>query len=616
MVQTEDRIAEHVASEGFTPSTDEPTDRDYRYIAEKVADRVVPLHYSEDGLEGRGDEDHEAMARAHVYRLTIDGFDSWPKFARHLKYTEGVTDALGLEHPRSRETLRTSWQDQFDGVRERLRELALDIRDEIGWGMDGVLMAMGVDDSSQSFPEFTEEGIRNESKDRAYKRIRPILTDIVDFDRADNTSVPAEDLTEYAGWLARRRKMTPESMDAYVADEDLDDRPFDPETYRQAIRKKERQKTQLLDGRTEWVPPRSWSVDLYDEPGGTDDWHSTTEEGIERFVEELKDEDVIDGEVPVCIDGSIRSWHKHPDGADKRPDGVYQESYFDTNYGWKDISANAIIDGRAVVLANISMVPGDKFFQAVKYLIDRSTELLDVEAFYADAEFSNTDICRYIHHIGEYYDMRKSHRSRVKAEFESFTGKADWTNGYEMRSPRKGMTHKTNLYAVEKRGQIGVKKGETRHEDHKQSGLEDFGDAKKATGQLTFDDLADDDDDTEYVAFVTNKDIDSEGIDPEANPLGHNNENTVWGHAERYRQRWSIETAFRQVKYQFLPNTRARDLGTRRFVWMMGIILLNAWATLNLFVQTWAAQTFDEDDTDPPVPGKEMLEELAKTEYG
>ena len=27
-----------------------------------------------------------------------------------------------------------------------------------------------------------------------------------------------------------------------------------------------------------------WSVDVLDDPGGTDDWHSTTEEGIERFV--------------------------------------------------------------------------------------------------------------------------------------------------------------------------------------------------------------------------------------------------------------------------------------------------------------------------------------------
>ena len=49
---------------------------------------------------------------------------------------------------------------------------------------------------------------------------------------------------------------------------------------------------------------------------------------------------------------------------------------------------------------------------------------------------------------------------------------------------------------------------------------------------------------------------------------------------------------------------------------MLAILLYNAWATVNLFVQSWAAQTFDEDDTDPPVRGKVMLEEIANTDYG
>lgn len=632
----QDEIAADIASEGFVEIT-EPRPWDYEYIAEKVADHVFPMHPKEDGYEGRGDEDVMAMARLHVYRHLVEELDSFPDVERHLKKYDGVVGRLGLKKPRSRETIRLSWKKQFDGAHDPIRSKAWDLREGIGWGMDGVLMAMGVDDQSLSYPEFTPEGIRQSAKERAYDRIRPILTDVIDFDRAENVSVPAEDLTDYAGWLARRREMYAESMDSYVAEMDLDDVPFDPETYRRAIRNKERERV-IVDGEVHWVKPRKWvdesapnpdvydsweelaadgvdwSVNIHDDDDDTDDWHSTMERGIEEFVAELKDEDLIDGEVPVCIDGSIRSWHKHPRGADDRPDGVYRESYFDTNYGWKDLSANAIIDGRSVVLANFSSVPGDKFFQAVKYLIDRATELVDVACFYADAEFSNTDICRYIDHIGEFYVMRKSHRSRVKAEFEDFTGKADWTNGYEMRSPRKGMTHKTNLFAVEKRGQTGVKKGEKRHDDHSQSGFEDF-EFNKPEGQLTWDDLAPDDD-VEYVAFVTNKEIDSVGIDPKLNPKGHNNETTVWGHAERYRQRWSIETVFRQVKYQFLPRTNSRDLGTRRFVWMLAILLYNAWATINLFVQEWAAQTFDENDTDPPVPGKQMLEELAKTEHG
>jgi len=609
----QDEIAADIASQGFAEVT-EPRPWDYEYIAEKVADNVFPMHPKEDGYEGRGQEDLIAMARLHVYRHLVEDLESFPDVERHLKKYDGVVPRLGLEKPRSRETIRRSWNKQFDGAHDLIRSKAFDLREAIGWGMDGVLMAMGVHDQSFSYPEFSKEGIRQSAKEDAYERIRPILTDVINFDRADNVSVPSEDLTDYAGWLARRREMTPESMNAYVSDEDLDEAPFDSETYRRAVRNKEREQVELSDGRTIWTPPLNPSVNLNDEYGGTDDWHSTTEEGIGRFVEELKDEGVIDGEVPVCIDGSVRDYHKHPDGADNRPDGVYRESYLPTNYGWKDLTATAIIDGRAVVLANVSMVPGDKTAKAVRYLIDRSVDLVDVEAFYADSEFASVANCRYIKHIGEYYAFKMRHTSGVKAELEDFTGKADYIEDYPLQEGKSTRVHKTTLFAVEKRGKIPVKKGEKRHDDHSQAGFEDF-DLNKQEGQLTFDDLAPDDD-VEYVAFLTNKEINSRGIDPALKPVAHDNERTVWGQAERYRRRWSIETAFRQIKYQFIPQTKSRDLGTRRFVWMMGILLLNAWATLNIFVRRWASQTFDEDETDPPVPGKEMLSELAKTEHG
>lgn len=598
---------------------DEPRDRDYEYIAQKVAENIVPVHYTEDGYGGGGKEQLEAMACVHVYRQVVDGLESWPDVERHLMYTEGVADALGLEKPRSRETLRRSWNEQFSQkpTRKRLRNLAWDLRDGIGWGMDGVLMAMGVDDESQSYPEFTEKGIRQRAKDDAHERIAPILYDIIDFERADNASVPFEDLAEYASWLSRRQD-SPEAMENYALEHDLDEEPFDAETFRRAVRNKERQHTKLMDGSVRWVPPRDWSVNLNDEPGGADDWHSTCEEGINRFIEELKEDDIIDGPVPVCIDGCIRDYHKHPDGADHSPDGVYRESYFDTNYGWKDITANAIIDGRSVVLANVSKVPGDKTFPVLRYLVDRAMELVDVEAFYADSAFPAVKLCRYIDHHDEHYVFKKSHNEKVNGCLEDFTGKADYCE-YTLRTgvkkPGGIREHDATLIAVEKRGKIDVKKGETRHDDHSQSGFEDFG-FNEPSGQLTFDDLAGGEEDVEYVAFITNKEIDSVGIDPQYKAVGHDNERTVWGQAERYRRRWSIETTFRQIKYQFMADTRTRDLGSRRFYWMISILLYNAWATMNLLVQKWASQTFDEDDTDPPVRAKVFLEELAKIEHG
>jgi len=128
------------------------------------------------------------------------------------------------------------------------------------------------------------------------------------------------------------------------------------------------------------------------------------------------------------------------------------------------------------------------------------------------------------------------------------------------------------------------------------------------TGALTDDDLAAEDNDTEFVAFVTNRDIDGVGIDPAKNPIGHDSSNTVWGAAEDYRGRWSVETTFRQVKYQFLAKSRSRDLGVRRFCWMLAIILYNSWAVLNLMIQR-SVPTVSDDR--PPVRANVFLEEMA-----
>nr|WP_272931412.1 transposase [Halobacterium noricense] len=333
------------------------------------------------------------------------------------------------------------------------------------------------------------------------------------------------------------------------------------------------------------------------------------EEGIDRLVAQLDEEGLLDESVPICIDGSIRNWHKHPNGADQRPDGVYREEYFETDYGWKDISANAIINGRSVVLANVSMVPGDKTFKAVKYLINRCRDLVDIECVYADAAFATTQITRYINHIGEDYVIKKPHTSAVQDELEEFTGRADWTE-YTMRTgtgAQRGIRESsTTLFGVEKRGQIGVKRGETMHDEHSQSGLDDFD--VQSEGQTTLEDHKPAED-IEYAAFITNKEIESVGIDPDENPVAHSPENTVWGVAEGYRQRWSIETAFRQVKYQFLARTTSRDLGVRRFYWMLAMMLYDSWAVMNLLVQEWS-DDYREDR--PPVRAKVFLEALAR----
>lgn len=541
------------------------------------------------------------VIRALLYRDVRNDLDSDHDISSHLNAHPDVAACFGFsKRVPSRDTFRRAWLGLSDRQQRRLSELAARIAtiavDEGYEGIDTSVIVTDAVDSTDATPTLLDS-----EKDRAFRRVEDHLKEIIDFGRASNASIQRESLVEMAGYLARRN--TYPQQGAVRADIEGEN-SIDAETYRSTVRNKTRDKARTRDDRTVYLKPRDWNIDINRQRGDTSDWHGTLEVSIERLVGILKDEGVIDGPLSVNLDGSKRLYHKHPEGADNIPAGVYQESRFSTNYAWKDMSVNAVVNGRSIVLANISRVPGDKFFKAVKYLIDRSRELVNVDCFYADAAFSNTDICRYIDRLSEEYVMKKGHRGRVKDVLNSFTGDADYQE-FQMRSPRKGATHDTTLFGVEKRGQIGIKKGTRRDSETEQTGLGDFG---GASGQLTFDDIAAEDNDTEFVAFVTNRDINGVGIDPSKNPIGHDSSNTVWSAAEDYRGRWSIETTFRQVKYQFLAKTRSRDLGVRRFCWMLAIILYNSWATLNLMIQK-SVPTVSDDR--PPVRANVFLEELA-----
>jgi len=542
-----------------------------------------------------------SMMRAHVLRLASDQITS--HYALELALDGVAGDAFGFEETPSHTTLSRAWRQRFGDVTKRNIESLADslnhISSELDLGNHHRIEPEWPDEDLPGVPE-----VERHEKDRAYRRVAPILHDVVEFDRAPNSSVPADTLVDFASYLSRRGTFPEQGIDRWRAEEAHDpENQFCSETFRRAVRNVERPKTRTREGETRWPDPQDWSVNLHDPDG----WHKMLEDGVDRLVDQLEDAGALDEPVPVNIDGSIRNYHSHPEGADKSPVGVYQESHFDTNYGWKDISATAIINGRSFVLANVSMVPGDRTFQAVKYLIDRAKELVDVECFYADAAFGTVKLCRYLKHVNEEFVIKKSHSDPVTDWLDDVSGKAGYTD-YTMRTAtsKAGGIREVDvtMFAVEKRGQIGVKKGETRSEEHDQSGLDDFDLTRP--GQRKLDDY---EEDVELVAFITNKEIDSIGIDPEKNPVAHDPEGTVWGCAQGYRRRWAIETAFRQVKHQFTATTTSRDLGVRRFFWALGMLLFNAWAVMNLLVQEWVP---DAPDDRPPVRAQVFLEVLAK----
>lgn len=107
--------------------------------------------------------------------------------------------------------------------------------------------------------------------------------------------------------------------------------------------------------------------------------------------------------------------------------------------------------------------------------------------------------------------------------------------------------------------------------------------------------------------MITNKTVKGLGINPDDNPIAHDPSETAWGIGRIYRDRWSVETAFRDRKETFQAQTTSRDLGYRRFLWMMVNLLYNGWVLLNTAV---ADRSPDRDDDEIVVKQATYLDEL------
>lgn len=579
---------------------------DLLFVADHICSYPLPVdgYAGDDDYDGLGNWNATAMARVHIYQRLVTHLDSANELTAHFYRYPEVADALGLDDVPNFRTVNRSWREQFDATtKKNLKGLVKRLRKNLLDGPKGPAAVV-------SRTVKTQDGrqIPQEEKEAAYAKVENSLHDLLDYDRSDNARIPAKTFTDFAAYCARNWYFPEEASETWAAEEAQgEEEVFSAESFRQAIRKKGRNWAIQNTAQTQPVSPDvdyeelDWSLDPREEYDTGKNWHSLTEEAIEKTVQTLRKEGALDDSVPIAIDGTITDYNRHGSTDSDIPPGVHKGSNLDTRYGWEDLTATAQIDGRTVVLANINYVPDDDLFAHVKYLIDRCRELVDVDCFYADSEFGNTDILRYLHHVGEDYVIKAREYSTIKEIFEEVDGDAGWRD-YTMFSGSKNIEIDTTLIAIE-----ADYHSDTKDEDEEESRQTEIGDYSPSTGQSTLDEL-EEEKDRDYVGFFTNKTVKSEGIKPSENPVAHDSRNTVWGLAESYRRRWSIETGFRQVKHQFSPRTASRDLGVRRFYFMMSVVLYNSWATMNLIIQ----QEVPEWDYErPPVKGNVFLVEIA-----
>ncbi|MDQ2050758.1 transposase [Natronolimnohabitans sp. A-GB9] len=649
-------------------SLDEKLEKVDKLLAQRydgVEDLLTPVlidWVGKDNQKPNSHYDFGPMISAWAYRLIApsEGYSlvSWEQLEGRLDSNPRLAEKLGFDpdDTPSEKTLRTQWWSRVrPGFRRHLRyeaarkavraeDIGLETAENI---RENLIEDFLRDDDTDDLDPIGE--LEQEIKDDAYTFQANLIRDLCEYDRDDSTEYDADLITDATAHMCRLNEYAEQGIDRLVEEYGLDD-VFTQQTYRRAVRNVERKKLthnwddndygadwkpvhelidpETVDGDLREALEQAWTINPHNPRGETSVWHRRTEEGIEQQIQWLIDEGVIDEDesFDLRIDYTTHDYSRHSSTDSRPPIGVHKQSHFETGYAWKELQATIKINGRAFVIASVNYLPTNTQFQCVRYLIERAQELVNVDTVLADAEFATVNITRYATHRGCDFILRKGATDSVKDTIEEeVESKADWVNNWTMISEGRFDEIDTTLVAVEKnfksnQNSSASDEGEE-DEETEETTLSDFSDdedevetdEKQLTIGQAIDEPQEDNEEIDYFCMITNKDIQGTGINPDENPVGHDPEGTVWGIGRHYRDRWGVETAFRDRKEQFQPKTRSRDLGFRRYLWMMSTLIYNGWVMLNTAV---ADQSPDRDDDEIVVKQNSYLDELDRRVLG
>jgi len=550
-----------------------------------------------------------AMVRGFILKLLSPEIGDYNLLEFRLSTNSGWAEKMGFDPEKTpdRTTFSKHWWERYrPSMRAHIRfEAARAAKEALKYGFDisdeghELIDQFTRDDpSDRDIPDerYIEESVR----DRVFNEFDGLFNDVIDYGRGPNKSIPAEDLTELATFTGRRNESMLGGRDVYLSERRVtDDDYFTSEALAKPIREYSRYLAERMYAKNNALPPNEraydWSVNPEDRDFGEgESWHKRTERGIGKQVEMLQSRGMLDRPVDICIDGTAREYNNRNDTDVEEPDGVlHRYPKYETGYAWEDITVTAIYRGRAIVLASVSKVKADSQFQCVRYLIDRARDLVNIRNVYADSEYGTEKICSYIVQCGMDYVIKKRKTRGEVTTFltEEAEGRADWKD-YEIEGGDH-RTHKTTLVALESTSKAVTEKGEKRKEKEKSDdGSEQA--QLPGTNVEVEDDEEEEEEGIKMEAWVTSFSVVARGLEPYG--IGpRRKEHTAFSIGQLYRKRWSIETAFRDIKQNFKAKPRSRCLGVRRFFFMLCLLLYNCWVLLNLIVADEADHRDDDE---------------------
>jgi len=498
-------------------------------IAQVIADEPGPLsHDLEDGFDGGGDENPQAVAQAHIYRLLTGR--SYFELEQHLDRFPSIRDILGLEDVPDHSTFSYSMREQFTGMEPFFESHADYIRDRLHQKFSDDLFGPhletpSTDSRSEPLPEIPEEAI-----DEKIRHVKAIMLEETDFNRASNTKYGAGSILD--PFLEACQEG---NAPANVIDENNHD--FAIKTAFNAVKQR--------DG---------------------NGWHEEFQRINSRILNAATGAGMLQGDLDAYVDITvIPIWPT----TDSPPDGHRQgEPKNGTTYGFH--FATLVVHDEEHdkdVAAAVEPYTQDlRPYDLVTRLVEQAEQYCSIGTLRLDSDFASARIVKFCKDRDIVPSVRLKRRAEeLKGALAAMDGRYDDYEPYPLTSSKHNLTEKVRVVA-EPDWNNATKKDFDTVISSKQQSLDDF------TGGDDPDVL-----DLDEVPSIFWK---------ARRPYGTlNYEDGAEEIIRRHKLRWRVENSYADKKTKLMARTGSRHHGVRVFLFWLSTLLYNGWMLTRTFLR-------------------------------
>lgn len=527
-------------------------------LAGVIADYWKPMLPADDRYDGAGDEDIEAIARTHVYRMLTGR--SFHELEQHLRRSPAIRRLLGVETVLDHNSYSRSLRLQFsERNRQHLQNICETVQDQLA-ELDVREVEPFLQDEDREYS--TRETLTNAQKRRCVNNVWGLFDDVLDFDRGPGIEWSTQYLYDVFAEGATKGITPYEVLD----------------------KERKEQDDASLKAVMNAVDQRS-----------ADEWIEVFDQLFQRVFDRLHAAGWFTREVDAYVDGTTRPmW---PSG--ELPEGVkggdIKES---TNYAWQ--FATLVVEERGiqvpvgVVPITEDVSPADQ----LEMLLDQADGRVNINVLQADGAYRGAraqNVLQESSLVTDYIVRASRQSDEVKRRLVTMTGKYGDGGQYVTTSADRQARAESRLVAdpdwntatsellntVPDSGQVGIRSYEADGPGETVA----LSDVDKKYWQAR----------RPYFTSLTEEQASAEEV------------------TERYDDRWIVEDNYANTKRNQLGKTDSPNHAIQTFVFCLGMLFSVAWTACRVFLRLDHPDCVPEDR--PIISAREIVT-FVRLEYG